>query len=103
MACLKHTDTPCNSLELAVEAFKELLLEQLAPSDNRAWIEQPFVTFIWMLTSSDLSAQDGFDIITETVKRLTELGQGPLSAEATHASLVVGLTISLPRLVDDKV
>jgi hypothetical protein len=77
------------SLELAVEVFRELLLNHLARSDKTTWVEQCVVILVWMLATSDMTAQRSLGIITETAKRLTELGQGPLGEHATHASLVV--------------
>ena len=60
-------------------------------SEKKALTEQSLVAFIWMLTTSDTPAQNVLDIIAETVKKLTELEQGPLSKGATHASLAVSL------------
>lgn len=77
-----------NSRGLAIEAFKEFLLKHLGDSENKTWIEQGFINFIWMLTTPDLHAQS-LDIIIDVAQRLASAGQGPLSEEATHAALIV--------------
>lgn len=88
---LSSTLISAYSLALAVEVFREFLLNHLARSDKTTWVEQCVVILVWMLATSDMTAQRSLDIITETVKRLTELGQGTLGEHATHASLVVRL------------
>ena len=86
-----------NSRGLAIEAFKELLLKRLGDSENKTWIEQAFVTFIWMLTAPDSHAQS-LDIIMDVAQRLASAGQGPLSEEATHAALIVSQILTARSL-----
>lgn len=97
---LSSTLISAYSLELAVEVFRELLLNHLARSDKTAWVEQCVVILVWMLTISDMPTQRSLDIITEAAKRLTELSHGPLDEHATHASLVVSLlSVALKHLL----
>lgn len=88
----------CNSLKFAVEAFKGLILERLVSSNKRAWIEQTFVTLIYILTAPGQITKDGLQIITDVAERLTENGKEPLSREATHASLIVRPMLPILRL-----
>lgn len=69
--------------------FQQLLIEKIIPSNNKTWIEQYFVSFLWTMINPSPNVPNYLNIIAIIASKLTEYGSDPLSEEATHASLVV--------------
>ncbi|KAL2219458.1 meiosis protein SPO22/ZIP4 like-domain-containing protein [Thermoascus aurantiacus ATCC 26904] len=76
------------SVQLSAEALKKLL-QRLALINKEAWLERCFVTLIWMLTTSSSDVQGGLDILNDTIGKFGDYWSKPLSAAASHASLIL--------------
>lgn len=85
-----YTVDSFDSVQLSAEALKKLL-QRLALINKEAWLERCFVTLIWMLTTSSSDVQGGLDILNDTIGKFGDYWSKPLSAAASHASLIVSL------------
>ncbi|PLB47814.1 hypothetical protein P170DRAFT_510559 [Aspergillus steynii IBT 23096] len=81
---LRELDVKCY-----VQALKQLLTEILVSPAERSLIESTFIRLVWTLTDASIEAQHALDICQDTSTALIETLQGPLSENATHASLIL--------------
>lgn len=72
-----------------MNASEQLVLQQLVTQQNTSLLEQGIVTFVWMVTSAP-EMVGGLESLASFTKKLDDDWGVRISAESTHASLIVG-------------
>lgn len=77
------------SIELSVEAFQQLLLQKIIPTQNGSWVELVLSALVLMIATAPLPMPNGLDILADSVTKVSHGWEEALSATCSQACLIV--------------
>jgi len=82
------------SVSRAAKALKAYLVLRLADHGEAEWVETAMLTLIWMVTTGTIDLASAAPLELEsTLNEVYQVWNKPLSPEASHGALVVGLNV----------